>query len=467
MPLEPGCSKEVISRNIAELIRSGRPKDQAVAIAYDNCRRGRKALDSEMALIYAAPKDVSWLERLRKGYTVKPGVYVERAANGLRYMTLVSSNGYEDRVKDTVTTKALTDYVERSWVADDKCMTYNVLTFWHDEDNPIGDIVWTRMEGPFLLEIAKERRGTIEHRGRMYPISKVWDYVEQHPEEKWGASAGFYAYPEEVEAKNFEHIIKVETGALPAWAAANSYTYAGVKNVVTKSAEDNKLRDMVLDKMLGTEGAIADVVKGVRRMKSELDKKGKIYKAVTPEQMADSIIAMLTGEGTPEQKREQLVALLTEMANPSDQSAPDSPTGAGQQQQDGGGGGDMAAMMGKSLTALDTVVQAQADLLALVEKAVGSIQSEVSTITGKVATVETEVKQVKSLVDKTGAFEKQLKAVSDQLAKRPGRVLDAPETVVETDDATLTENVRKQQAGLELDEKEKFWGASAFKKDGK
>ena len=45
MPLKPGSSRETISANIAELQRSGRPQDQAVAIAYANARRtGKKAL---------------------------------------------------------------------------------------------------------------------------------------------------------------------------------------------------------------------------------------------------------------------------------------------------------------------------------------------------------------------------------------------------------------------------------------
>lgn len=41
MPLEPGKSKQVISRNVAELRRSGRPKDQAVAIAMDKAGKGK------------------------------------------------------------------------------------------------------------------------------------------------------------------------------------------------------------------------------------------------------------------------------------------------------------------------------------------------------------------------------------------------------------------------------------------
>ena len=40
MPLKSGSSKKVISSNIAELVRSGRPQKQAVAIAYSNAKKG-------------------------------------------------------------------------------------------------------------------------------------------------------------------------------------------------------------------------------------------------------------------------------------------------------------------------------------------------------------------------------------------------------------------------------------------
>ena len=42
MPLKRGSSKKVISDNIAELIRSGKPRDQAVAIAYDKAGKSKK-----------------------------------------------------------------------------------------------------------------------------------------------------------------------------------------------------------------------------------------------------------------------------------------------------------------------------------------------------------------------------------------------------------------------------------------
>jgi len=42
MPLEPGSSKQVISRNIAEMIRAGHPPKQAVAASYANAGKSRK-----------------------------------------------------------------------------------------------------------------------------------------------------------------------------------------------------------------------------------------------------------------------------------------------------------------------------------------------------------------------------------------------------------------------------------------
>ena len=42
MPLRKGSSKKVISQNIATEIKAGRPKAQAVAIAYAKAGKSRK-----------------------------------------------------------------------------------------------------------------------------------------------------------------------------------------------------------------------------------------------------------------------------------------------------------------------------------------------------------------------------------------------------------------------------------------
>tara|TARA_R110002096_G_C14026688_1_gene670663 strand:+ start:264 stop:419 length:156 start_codon:yes stop_codon:yes gene_type:complete len=44
MPLEKGTSKQTIQRNVKELIKSGRPKNQAIAIALSTARGGKDAV---------------------------------------------------------------------------------------------------------------------------------------------------------------------------------------------------------------------------------------------------------------------------------------------------------------------------------------------------------------------------------------------------------------------------------------
>lgn len=61
MPLKPGKSQKVISENIEELEKSGRPPKQAVAVALDKARR--------MKGHYQAARKVM-SEKRAKGYKV-------------------------------------------------------------------------------------------------------------------------------------------------------------------------------------------------------------------------------------------------------------------------------------------------------------------------------------------------------------------------------------------------------------
>lgn len=44
MPLKIGSDKEVISYNVAELVKSGKPRRQAVAIAYQKAKESKRKL---------------------------------------------------------------------------------------------------------------------------------------------------------------------------------------------------------------------------------------------------------------------------------------------------------------------------------------------------------------------------------------------------------------------------------------
>lgn len=264
---------------------------------------------------YIAPRDFGWLEKL-KGLERKPGITVVKGADGARYMQIVTSNAYKDREAEFISTKALERYVDKAWIADDVCKTDNVLKFWHDDATlplpDIGEIIWADMEGPFLIEVGKEASNSW--------AKAVFDYREAHPDEKWGASHGFYFEEKRINpAKGeatYDQIEKFETSILPLSAAANAYTFSGVVSM--------KSRDDVIDKILGEVGAVAKLRAGVQGEQKRLDSAGVERKALAQKgaleklsELVDGFIAKLTDQPVNPETKQEFISLITTMLTPA------------------------------------------------------------------------------------------------------------------------------------------------------
>lgn len=168
---------------------------------------------------YLTPRPLPFWKRW--GQRLKEGITVTHGGDGLRYMFIITSNSYPDREDETITTRALQEYVDQAW--EDGSIS-QPLRWWHDDELPdIGKIVWADMEGPFLLELAQELPTKLSQ--------IIFDYIEQHPDEHWAASHGF-DFPEDDKTVSgvYKKIYKFETSLLPLKAAANPYTMSAVVN---------------------------------------------------------------------------------------------------------------------------------------------------------------------------------------------------------------------------------------------
>lgn len=231
--------------------------------------------------IYAAPdsNDTNLLKTITGKFKrgLKPGQTMIKTADGQRLMLIVTSNSYEDREAETLTSDALKSDVDRHWTqGDDAYMPNNKLLFWHDDALELGEIVWGDLVGPFYVELAEEAAN---------PIAKAyWDYREQHPDEKWGASHrfGYYAHDRNG-AGEYVRIFKQETSTLPLDAAANLITLSEVIPMSDKRAKK-------LDEILGFAGAY-DLLKaeGFDALVGKLSAQGVDHKEKddTPDQTAD------------------------------------------------------------------------------------------------------------------------------------------------------------------------------------
>jgi len=66
MPLKKGRSKNAVSYNIRELMESGRPKDQAVAIALDKAGRKKGAIRKQKKTVQKRVSTTKSKKRAKK-----------------------------------------------------------------------------------------------------------------------------------------------------------------------------------------------------------------------------------------------------------------------------------------------------------------------------------------------------------------------------------------------------------------
>ena len=90
MPLKEGSSKETIRENIAELVKSGHPQNQAVAIAYQNARKhsgvdsGTGNTDLVAFIIYVSEDKILWMRRSDDKSWSFPGGHVEEGESAIQ-----------------------------------------------------------------------------------------------------------------------------------------------------------------------------------------------------------------------------------------------------------------------------------------------------------------------------------------------------------------------------------------------
>lgn len=82
MPLKPGNSRDTIAKNISELVHSGRPQKQAVAIAMDNARRHPKAEGGAVGRAVRTAGDMARQHLANGGAATSPYGFVASAVPG-------------------------------------------------------------------------------------------------------------------------------------------------------------------------------------------------------------------------------------------------------------------------------------------------------------------------------------------------------------------------------------------------
>lgn len=256
----------------------------------------------------ATPRqDPTLFERFRALFKseMKPGQYITKGADGLRHMFIITSNSYQDRDDETITSKALEQYEASCYPGEGLFHCDNPLLWWHDDDVTMGEIVAVNYSTPFLVEVAKELPT---------PTARVlWDYAEANGDNA-GASHRFGYRDEDRKADgSYTHIIKQESSYLPERSlAANLMTYAGVINKDMSTQQSDARLNEIFSQATG--GKIKEAAALIHaksgKLDEELTKLGITHKAkaenpAVPEEETEATDdAVAATEDKPEEEKE-------------------------------------------------------------------------------------------------------------------------------------------------------------------
>jgi hypothetical protein len=251
----------------------------------------------EVKSFVATPRDLGVIGKIRTWLKseLKPGIHVVHKDNDpLRYMILITSNSYEDREKETITTKALEEYEASCYPGEGLYHNDNRLVYWHDDDAPIGEIIAVNVSGPFLVEVAKELPTAF--------AKVMWDVAETT--DHAGVSHRFgYLEKDRDPDGTFHRIFKDETTWLPDLGlAANGLTYAGVVGMASPASD--KWLDDTFERIAGIKGASSKLHAKTGELEKELEAAGINHKALPPK-VVDAAPAVVEGDEIMEEDSEE------------------------------------------------------------------------------------------------------------------------------------------------------------------
>lgn len=217
------------------------------------------------SFILTPRQDPTLMERFRSLFKseMKPGQYITKGNDGLRYMFLITSNSYEDRDNETITSKALESYEASCYPGEGLFHCDNPLLWWHDDDVPMGEIVAVNYSQPFLVEVAKELPT---------PTARIlWDYAERNGDAAGTSHRFGYRDEDRKDDGSYTHIIKQESSYLPErQLAANLMTFSGVINGTMSNSQSDAWLNKIFSEATG--GKISDAASKIHAKSGELDK---------------------------------------------------------------------------------------------------------------------------------------------------------------------------------------------------